>query len=504
MIDREKYHRDQAHPPGRKSQVSMWVWYPDEETRHEMRTHKPKRDNDDWNFFYRRFDPQKNQWDLFTRPIPNDVPDFHQILKEREASAAVVPLTQEPSRSQPLSVSSAAEYLPLESPIVSSVSEYPPSASSFYSSISESSVVSSASYHSFIAHPSSISNPSSLHESELDSTMESEGLEDGELHDSNNIIQQPPFVNVLTRRPFEHTKWACSKDLETNLYSRFGYSPVDTKVPARPHNSIPWDGVLRCIGHKTAPNVTSNTQGGIANFINNLMPGSNPATQIVANLDIAQQDIADNALYPLMEHASLGFNIAIFKWKNITHYGLVSKDKDIPQPHWQLILTDAAAVIQCLREDLGSSLVEAARFLFSSGIPFNTYMDIFESPPATEPYSEYTLGYRPPSHKPTMIDYSFYQELRARFMQRPYARSALLRGGIIWRLATDCVEDTTSMEYAAIAGPSDDVVHYGEPLSYGSRKLYDDSLTDTEKELICGVYKIYTSKLYPILHFLSF
>lgn len=104
-------------------------------------------------------------------------------------------------------------------------------------------------------------------------------------------------------------------------------------------------------------------------------------------------------------------------------------------------------------------------------------------------YHALSLGWRQMDHTPTPADYGHYQATLDRLLTRPYARAALLAGGIVWRIAVhylgDSVLDVTK-------GPSDAtwLSQYWKPL--GGPYLYDDGLSELEMDIICGVYEVPT------------
>ena len=88
-------------------------------------------------------------------------------------------------------------------------------------------------------------------------------------------------------------------------------------------------------------------------------------------------------------------------------------------------------------------------------------------------------------------DFVAYERVRERFFQHPHARAALLEGGIIWRLAMEHLDSQD-----ALRGPSDSANDFGDSISLpNGTELVDDSLTDDERDLICGTYIIYTGLL---------
>ncbi|KAJ7475550.1 hypothetical protein B0H11DRAFT_1727461 [Mycena galericulata] len=99
------------------------------------------------------------------------------------------------------------------------------------------------------------------------------------------------------------------------------------------------------------------------------------------------------------------------------------------------------------------------------------------------------LGYRRKGYKPTVIDHGVYVTLRDRFFASPRGRAARLAGGIIRRLAFEVVDNTL-----ASVGPGSEVFETGVRFWDGSSSAayWDDTLTDQEIDIICGVYEIAT------------
>ena len=111
------------------------------------------------------------------------------------------------------------------------------------------------------------------------------------------------------------------------------------------------------------------------------------------------------------------------------------------------------------------------------------------------------LGWRPQNHRPTVSEYNFYENLRrAFFMDRGRARAAFLKGGIIWRLA---VEGSGGLlRERVLEGPSEEALVCGTMLASvnGGDSLWDDELSESNMDLICGVYKYATGEFFRVYH----
>ena len=139
---------------------------------------------------------------------------------------------------------------------------------------------------------------------------------------------------------------------------------------------------------------------------------------------------------------------------------------------------------------------ELNRSQFNSSIPFHTCIlcDLPKSDD-TLPYQPLSLGWHPSEHKskPTTGDYGKYQATLDHLFSRPYARATLLESGIIWHIALSYLRDC---KLNVTHRPSLDATSLGERWVLQSRSvMYDDKLCKLEKDVICGVDKIATSRL---------
>ena len=107
------------------------------------------------------------------------------------------------------------------------------------------------------------------------------------------------------------------------------------------------------------------------------------------------------------------------------------------------------------------------------------------------------LGWRMLLHHGTVLEYNFYVESCNQLLHCPYGRAALLEGGIIWWLAVDGLGSLS--ESLVLDGPSLDVLQHGHAVKCGNDKqnwLWDDTLLDQDRDIICGVHKVYTSQFF--------
>ena len=184
-------------------------------------------------------------------------------------------------------------------------------------------------------------------------------------------------------------------------------------------------------------------------------------------------------------------------------YSFMLSPSSSPQtanPSWIIVLEDPVDVLQSFRTSMDSSSCNAACSFLHNGIPFNTFSP---SPQTSDPnalhgkvtYAVHKLTHRPLQHKPDTLDYSRYEEIRDRVLSRPYKRAALLEGGIVWRIAIHSLQFPTDSELLVTQGPSEDAFSWGCTMELDGRQLFDDTLQDDEKDLICGVYELGTGML---------
>lgn len=154
----------------------------------------------------------------------------------------------------------------------------------------------------------------------------------------------------------------------------------------------------------------------------------------------------------------------------------------------------AATALQIIRCCWGPALEDVARELMLRGIAFQTFVHAPISIIPHVPHSTevtYRVGYTP-----TYRDYRVYESKRTHFLHSRRGRAAILAGGIIARLAREIV-----VPQDVIHGPPTDVMQSGTcfvdqfPLT-GCEDIghWDDRLTQEEEDLMCGVYRVETSK----------
>jgi hypothetical protein len=168
--------------------------------------------------------------------------------------------------------------------------------------------------------------------------------------------------------------------------------------------------------------------------------------------------------------------------------------------HWVLgVHSPAVALYVCryiLENPHGLTILTIAHHLLDQGIRFRTLLTLPCSPrqlTVNELYVPKT--YRLVNHKFTAADFDVAMLACQSVLTSPHGRAALLRGGIVGRIAREFLSIDGTLD-----GPSVEVtahrVGYIAPSGNDNTSFCDDELTDNEIAIICGTYSLYTGEFY--------
>jgi hypothetical protein len=159
---------------------------------------------------------------------------------------------------------------------------------------------------------------------------------------------------------------------------------------------------------------------------------------------------------------------------------------------WKIAVSGAADALYVCRMDPTYNEEDIALHLVYRGIPFRTLLPVRQVP--RSPSDVRALPIRLPGYKFTKRDFDAYLHLRAEILTGPRGRAALLRGGILWRLAVG----HTSI-HDALHGPNTWTLSRRGGFSVGdpdSGEIFgDDDLSPLDEQLLCGAFLLYTGKL---------
>ena len=443
----------------------------------------------------RRYDPQRDEWDIFYESIPSSILHYSDALNSKFSSSSPSLFTNElDSRDDTFDfeMRQPSPDMPDIDAQTDGLEDIPEPQAPIDTQDSES------------------VGPQAPVNAQASSEQTSFNLGQNKDQDGEITWKQPtvPQSNTLSDEHRPHSfvdtiaipEWSYSRALEDQLYSRFGFSPLDHESPCS-DDALKWDKVCKTLGD-IVHQVKDKNQPCIRTFVSHFI-------QNHANVEILRQlrtsDISAGADFPLENASSL--QARLLSHNGLQLYVITSQQPSDSQTSWVITLDDPAAVLQSFRTPLDGSLRNAARLLLHNGIPFNTFSP---SPQTSDSctshgkvaYAVHKLTHRPLQHKPDTLDYSRYEEIRDRVLSRPYKRAALLEGGIVWRIAIHSLQFPTDSELLVTQGPSEDAFSRGRAIELDGRRLFDDTLRDDEKDLICGVYELETGTL-PFLRLIN-
>jgi hypothetical protein len=287
----------------------------------------------------------------------------------------------------------------------------------------------------------------------------------------------------------EPSKLEVPSQLEDLLFERYGFLGPDSGYDVARVPGTCWADVRKIFGD-VKTHVDARLQVPITHFLDAVLCG---------DMGVLNQlwDLAPNSSSPLPTHANSELRVATLSSAQVDLHFVRAARENCNDAEWDLVLEDPATVLECCRRGDGS-VRAIARFLVNSGRAFSTFIPRYKIPPLEQgpaTVKPIILGRRPMGYQPLLTDYAYYEQLRTTFMACPHARAAFLAGGIIWRLAMDSARSLA--EERALDGPSEESLQFGKSLLRSDNVcVWDDTLTEAEMDLICGVYNVDTGKLW--------
>jgi hypothetical protein len=157
---------------------------------------------------------------------------------------------------------------------------------------------------------------------------------------------------------------------------------------------------------------------------------------------------------------------------------------------WTIATSQSATALYICRLDLQFDELDIARSLLHRGMPFNTFQPLKDVAPSP-PHFDLSVPMRLSGYTFTKRDYDAYLHQRAAILSGGAGRAALLRGGILWRLAVPEISVDS-----VLRGPSPSVLVHRDGVSVEDpdlgNRLWDDELSEDAILLICGTYKCFT------------
>jgi len=279
-------------------------------------------------------------------------------------------------------------------------------------------------------------------------------------------------------------------DLEDRMYCRYGF--VNSGLPSDLPTTDKWEFARRMLGTADT-HVSKGLRGHIAHFVECMITADRDKV-MPRNL----WDLTPECESPLAQHANFELQVSKLMDNRIRdskpHYIIKARNAKGNNMVWQLMVDDAATILQCFHQEK-VTIRDISLALLSSGQPFSTRIPKDQCHRASHhSQPRLTLGWRPPAHIPTTAEYGYYEDMRRHFFSQPRSHAAFLKGRIIWHLAMESIGLLANE--LVLDGPSDKVLHFGTSLK--PTGLWDDDLNDSNMELICGVYKVFTGEWYGL------
>jgi hypothetical protein len=458
MLSREEAQRTHQLPGRGSSAPVVWHWDEDDDTGFRIRTRVDRAQVPDiWEQYtnsQRRFNSLLNEWDICTEldpeAEPEDIDDGYGAFDDMRVDTPTRAPTPLPGPTPPRA--------PTPLPIIASPAPAPP--------------------HALTPPPCPASprGPTSPPPSHQTTAPPATTLEKNlRWHNEHaETYDQPSTMSVLFFRDM----------LAEEIYYRYGF--VDSGGNDTYTSHLDWDRVRIAFGRPDF-SVELRLRGPISHFLQ-CMISPNRNTDMPAEL----WDLSVNCRDQLSYEANFEFRVRTLSNSRIddskVSYIIEARHASGNDSGWLLVVNDAASVLESFRQS-GNSILALAEKFVCSGRPFSTRIHRGQCrPPYYRPLPTPTLGWRPPHHIPKSHEYNYYEYIRDDFFRQPHARAALLKGGIVWRLAFESASCRAGE--VALDGPSDEVLDCGTSIEPAG--LWDDDLSEEEMDLICGVYKVFT------------
>jgi hypothetical protein len=304
-------------------------------------------------------------------------------------------------------------------------------------------------------------------------------------------IQRPLFssheLSVRDADPFDNDDLnpsevvnTASFDILDYLSSHYGFVSPLLQQSSKSANIEDWNNHMKALGRVAGPNnpPVPNFHESIIRFIDALHSREGPNSD---NFDVFPDNrVAINSS-------------RVFGTIHYFNQFFVVLPHAIQSSSWTIALYDlprALFVYRLLLKDIHTP-TSLARILLDEGVAFRTVMplaDVYLKSSLSDIVTIVPIRLSDYVFKPS--DYEVYVHQRAMILSSPRGRAALLRGGIVGRLAREHL----SIDSACL-GPSPSVTIHRIGFNITDKhgvKYWDDDLTENEINVICGLHHSYT------------
>jgi hypothetical protein len=307
--------------------------------------------------------------------------------------------------------------------------------------------------------------------------------------------------DVLAANAFHCVSFTSSRaqTVDDLVYYRFGFSLHEISYSGVPSSISPtpfrnWHEVVCAVGGQ-GMNVSDTNQRAITDFLGCILSSENPLRVVPGKFWDLSADGAD----PLNELTPRFIRIEKRQFKDRPWYLLRPSNLHPTRDTSWCIAVDALTALECIRRGLGPHSLDIANYLVDHGIPFSTLDHLrptSQLPSSPSRLPRRVLGRRPKGYKFNLADYAAYVTLRDSYLStQPHARAALCAGGIVARLARESLSAV-----AVLSGPSQSALEGKQVvLTWNGQHFCDDTVSEVDTDLICGVYEVETGDKSKIL-----
>jgi hypothetical protein len=278
------------------------------------------------------------------------------------------------------------------------------------------------------------------------------------------------------------------------LYYRFGFAWSPGEPVAAFPVSLDLIQVRKIFGNSLSP-LSSSYAIPFRQFIEALLERQRPPDEL---WDLTPMPPDHFKPYvPFKGHIQYRNSFTIIQDKDKIYYVLFPAEKCLPR--WYLVTQHAAAVLESLRRG-HTGCLEAATYFLERGIPFSTREvaipddDCVADHSSTSSLSNLPNSISKDASLYASVDLRNYIEYEGRlrqFLQHPHARAAFLQGGLIWRLVQASNSQVVfSLETILIGPVSESKAKHAFTDPQGGKVYWDNTLTEAETELICGLHEV--------------
>ena len=217
----------------------------------------------------------------------------------------------------------------------------------------------------------------------------------------------------------------------------------------------------------------------------------------------ASSDIlpCNRAQHPRSQHESmvewhrltLGFQNEAGRQETVTNFVVRYRERAAIDVEWEVVVPNMTTVAQIMRCRWGPDKVELARELMRRGIPFRTGLLSATETSTVRREFRYGLSTKAFGYNFIKADYALYEE-ECQLVLQEHGLKALLKGGILWRLAIEMME-IPCIQFGPLTIPDSGWCGHLE----GGVYIAGEELSQRDADVLVGLYRVHNSTLWTFL-----